>query len=313
MPVNRIAIEEHFWTPELRDTRRGYDILPNPEHGRRLGDLGELRLREMDEAGIAMQVISHVEPAAQSFDPVDGVRLARDANDMLYRAIQSHPTRFAGLAALPSSDPAASAVELQRAVRQLGFKGAILHGLTHGAFPDEKPFWPILETAHRLDVPIYVHPATPHPAVIEAYYKGFPAMVRVGHGFTAEAAAIATRLILSDVFDIFPRLQIILGHLGEALPFLLPRIDGFVSPQMKKPRTFADTLRNNFYFTTSGKFSHSALQCTIEAIGIERLMFAVDWPFRSNADGRDFIDGAPLSDDAKARIFEGNARRLLRL
>jgi predicted TIM-barrel fold metal-dependent hydrolase len=149
--------------------------------------------------------------------------------------------------------------------------------------------------------------------VIEAYYKGFPSMVRVGHGFTAETAAIATRLVLSEVFDAFPRLQIILGHLGEALPFLLPRIDRYVSRQMKAPRTFAETLRRNFYFTTSGAFPHSALQCTIDAIGIERLMFAVDWPFLSNAEGRAFIDSAPIDVDAKALIFEGNARRLLRL
>ena len=313
MPLRRIAIEEHFWTPELSRLRRGFDVLHDPELGRRLGDLGDLRLREMDEAGIDIQVISHVEPAAQNFDPNESVRLARDANDMLYRAIQSHPTRFAGFAALPTADPAASAAELARTVTDLGFKGAMIHGLTHGEFPDERKFWPIFETAQRLDVPLYIHPATPHPAIIEAYYKDFPSMVRVGHGFTAEASAIAMRLILSEVFDAFPRLQIILGHLGEAIPFLLPRVDRYVSRQMKKPKTFADTLRRNFHFTTGGKFTHTALQCTIEAIGIDRLMFAVDWPFHDNADGREFIDSAPISDDAKALIFEGNARRLLRL
>ncbi len=313
MPVRRIAIEEHFWTPALSQLRRGYDVLHDPELGRRLGDLGELRLREMDEAGIDMQVISHVEPAAQNFAPAEAVRLARDANEILYRAIQAHPTRFAGFAALPMSDPAASAAELERTVTQLGFKGAMIHGLTNGAFPDEKPFWPILATAERLDVPLYIHPATPHPAVIDAYYKDFPSMVRVGHGFTAEASAIAMRLILSEVFDAFPRLQIILGHLGEAIPFLLPRVDRYVSRQLKKPKTFADTLRSNFHFTTGGKFTHTALQCTIETIGIDRLMFAVDWPFHDNAEGRAFIDSAPIGDEDKAKIFESNACRLLRL
>ncbi|MGZ3310235.1 MAG: amidohydrolase family protein, partial [Xanthobacteraceae bacterium] len=216
MPVSPIAVEEHFWTPELRELRRGFDVLSDPEHARRLGDLGDLRMREMDDVGIAMQVISHVEPAAQNFDPPEAVRLTRAANDMLHGAVEAHPTRFAALAALPTSDPAAAAAELERTVTQLGFKGAIIHGLTRGGFPDERPFWPVLETAHRLDVPIYIHPATPHPAVIEAYYRGFPSMVRVGHGFTAETAAIATRLVLSEVFDALPRLQIILGHLGEA-------------------------------------------------------------------------------------------------
>ena len=219
MPVSPIAVEEHFWTPELRELRRGFDVLSDPEHGRRLGDLGDLRIREMDDVGIAMQVISHVEPAAQNFDPPEAVRLTRAANDMLHRAVETHPTRFAALAALPTSDPVAAAAELERTVTQLGFKGAIIHGLTRGAFPDERPFWPVLEAAHRLDVPIYIHPATPHPAVIEAYYKGFPSMVRVGHGFTAETAAIATRLVLSEVFDAFPRLQIILGTLARRCRF----------------------------------------------------------------------------------------------
>jgi predicted TIM-barrel fold metal-dependent hydrolase len=119
-------------------------------------------------------------------------------------------------------------------------------------------------------------------------------------------------LVLSEVFDAFPRLQIILGHLGEALPFLLPRVDRYVSRQMKG-RTFRDTVRKNFYFTTGGKFTHTALQCTIEEIGIERVMFAVDWPFHSNRDGAAFINTAPIGDDAKAAIFAGNARRLLRM
>src|SRR5262249_13352402 len=138
-------IEEHFWTPELSRLRSGHDVLHDPELGRRLSDLGELRLREMDEAGIDMQVVSHVEPAAQNFEPAECVRLARDANDLLHQAIQQHPTRLAGFAALPMADPLASAKELERCVTQLGFKGAMIHGLTNGAFPDEKQFWPILE------------------------------------------------------------------------------------------------------------------------------------------------------------------------
>jgi 2,3-dihydroxybenzoate decarboxylase len=310
--ANRIAIEEHFWTPELRELRRGHDVLADPEFGRRLVDLGALRIAEMDAAGIDLQVISHVEPATQNFAPAEAVRLAAAANDLLHQAIRAHPTRFAGFAALPTPDPPAAANELARAVTELGFKGAMVHGLTRGAFLDEKPFWPILEAAQRLDVPIYLHPATPHPDVIAAYYEGYPAMVRVGHGFTSETSAAAIRLVLSEVFERFPRLQIILGHLGEALPFLLPRVDRYVSRQMQG-RTFAETLRRHFHFTTGGKFTHTALQCTIEAIGIERLMFAVDWPFHSNLDGAAFIETAPIGADAKAMIFAGNARALLQL
>ena len=266
----------------------------------------------MDQAGIGLQVISHVEPATQNFEPAEAVRLAYSANDLLHHAIQAYPDRFAGFAALPTPDPGAAARELERAVTQLGFKGAMVHGLTRGAFLDEKQFWPILETAQGLGVPIYLHPATPHPDVIEAYYAGYPSMVRVGHGFTSEMSAAAIRLVLSEVFDVFPQLQIILGHLGEAIPFLLPRVDRYVSRQMKG-RTFRDSIRRNFHFTTGGKFTHTALQCTIEEIGVERLMFAVDWPFHTNRDGCAFIETAPIGDDAKAMIFAGNARRLLRL
>ena len=312
MTLNRIALEEHFWTPELQTLRRGHDVLSDPELGRRLADLGELRIAEMDAAGIDMQVISHVEPATQNFEPAEAVRLAIAANDLLHQAIRAHPGRFAGFAALPTPDPAAAVRELERTVTGLGFKGAMVHGLTRGAFLDEKPFWPILEAAQRLDVPIYLHPATPHPDVIDTYYGGFPSMVRVGHGFTSEMSAAAIRLVLSEVFDTFPRLQIILGHLGEALPFLMPRVDRYVSRQMKG-RTFRETIRRNFHFTTGGKFTHTALQCTIEEIGIERLMFAVDWPFHTNQDGAAFIATAPIADEAKAMIFGGNARALLRI
>ena len=312
MPVRRIALEEHFWTPELRELRRGHDVFTDPELCRRLTDLGELRIAEMDAAGIDLQVISHVEPATQNFEPDEAVRLARAANDLLHQAIVAHPTRFAGFAALPTPDPQAAARELERAVGALGFKGAMVHGLTRGRFLDEKAFWPIFEAAQSLDVPIYLHPATPHPDVIAAYYEGYPSMVRVGHGFTGEMSAAAIRLVLSEVFVTFPRLQVILGHLGEALPFLLPRVDRYVSREMKG-RNFAVGLRQHFYFTTGGKFTHAALQCAIEAIGIERLMFAVDWPFHSNLDGIAFIEKAPIGEDAKAMIFADNARRLLRL
>lgn len=318
MPVSPIAVEEHFWTPELRELRRGFDVLSDPEHGRRLGDLSDLRIREMDDAGIAMQVISHVEPAAQNFDPPEAVRLTRAANDMLHRAVETHPTRFAALAALPTSDPVAAAAELERTVTQLGFKGAMIHGLTRGAFPDERSFWPVLEAAHRLDVPIYIHPATPHPAVIEAYYKGFPSMVRVGHGFTAETAAIATRLILSEVFDTFPRLQIILGHLGEGLPYYLWRIDNRNS-WMKAPHRYAarkpvaDYFRANFHVTTSGHFSTPAMIDAVAELGVDRVMFSVDYPFEDMGEAAAWFDKAEIGETDRRKIGRTNAIRLFKL
>ena len=174
MPLNVIAIEEHFWTPELRELRTAA-INRSGAHLERLDDLGAFRLREMDEAGIDMQVLSETAPAAQAFEPDQAIRLARSSNDFLHAAIRAHPDRFAGFAALPTPDPKAAADELERAVTKLGFKGAMIMGLSRGErFLDDKPFWPIFERAQALDVPIYLHPSTPHSAVNEVYYKGFP-------------------------------------------------------------------------------------------------------------------------------------------
>jgi predicted TIM-barrel fold metal-dependent hydrolase len=170
MPTpNVITIEEHFWTPELSGP--GHRQAGAPE---RLSDMGALRIREMDEAGIDLQVMSETAPATQNLDPETAVRLARRSNDYLHEAVRAHPDRFAGFATLPTPAPQAAADELERAVTKLGFKGAMIMGLTHGRFLDEKDFWPIFERAAALDVPIYIHPGPPHRAVVDAYYKDFP-------------------------------------------------------------------------------------------------------------------------------------------
>ena len=183
----------------------------------------------MDEAGIDIQVLSHANPGLQKMDAETAVRLARIANDRLAETVRAHPDRFAGFAAMPTPDPQAAADELERAVTQLGFKGAMIHGLTNGVFFDDKRFWPICERAAALDVPLYLHPTMPQPAVIETYYKDYvqdwPMIMRAAWGFTVETATQGVRLVLSGVFDAYPKLKIILGHLGEGLPFLLWRID----------------------------------------------------------------------------------------
>jgi hypothetical protein len=195
-----VAIEEHFWIPKLQTEETvGVDIKTKPRWVQGLGDLGEQRLKEMDEAGIDLQVIAHAPPAAQNFPPDQAVALAREANDTLYRAICAHPHRFAGFATLPTPDPEAAAAELERAVTKLGFKGAMIYGLTHGAFTDEKRFWCIYERAAALDVPIYIHPGPPHRAVVDAYFKGYPTMDGAGLGFTFETAAHAIRLSIRRV------------------------------------------------------------------------------------------------------------------
>ena len=228
------------------------------------------------------------------------------------------PKRFAGFATLPTADPKAAADELERTVTKLGFKGAMVHGLTGGRlFIDDKQFWPIFERAQALDVPIYVHPAFPHAAVIEAYYRDYasqyPELLGPALGFTVETKTQAIRLVLSGLFDAYPRLKIILGHLGEGLPFLLWRIDQALSRPGNAGLAFKDTFREHFYVTTSGNFSNSALLCSVMEMGVDRILFSVDWPFVSNMDGMTWMETVSLCAEDKAKILGGNARRLLRL
>jgi predicted TIM-barrel fold metal-dependent hydrolase len=310
------AIEEHFWIPELRDRYSGPRGVSAHTPARQLDDLGEIRLKEMDAAGIDMQVISHMQPGTQIFDPETAIVLARKANDVLYGATRAHPTRFAGFAELPTVDPKAAAGELERTVTQYGFKGALINGMTAGSFLDGKKFWCIFERAQALDVPIYLHPGIPHSAVTNAYYSDyrrgeFP-FLTVAWGFTAETAIHAIRLVVSGVFDAFPRLKIILGHLGETIPFALWRCDWLLA-HVGGRSGFADAFREHFYLTTSGSFQASALACCIAELGADRIMFAVDYPYNASADGVAFIRGAPISAADKEKILHANADRLLRL
>jgi predicted TIM-barrel fold metal-dependent hydrolase len=312
MKTKVICLEEHFWTPELSlHMRQGGIPLEGPEVAERLNDLGELRLREMDEAGIDVQVISHAAPATQWLDPVTAVALARDANDQLHRAIIVHPDRFAGFAILPTPDPSAAAAELERGVTVLGFKGAMIHGLTHGEFIDAKKYWPIFKRAQELNVPIYIHPALPHPDVYAAYYKDYPIMARAGWGFGVEAATQAIRLVLSGLFDEYPQLKIILGHLGEGLPYSLWRCDAVLSRALTK-RRFREYFCEHFYITTSGNFSHPALLCCAMEMGVDRILFSIDWPYASNVEGRAFVETAPLARPDKDKILSSNAATLLK-
>ena len=311
-----ISIEEHYWIPSLRDRYSGYHRVSPHHPTKELDDLGELRLHHMDEAGVDFQILSHMQPGTQLMDPESAVVLAREANDAVYAAMRRHPTRFGGFAELPTPDPKAAADELERTVVKYGFKGALVNGLTHGAFLDDKKFWCIFERAQALDVPIYLHPAVPHPAVTEAYYEdykpnGFPTGV-VLWGFMAEAGLQAIRLIQSGVFDTYPRLKFILGHLGEAIPFMLWRCN-WLYKHVGRQSGFADAFREHFYLTTSGNFSDAALTCCLAEHDRDKIMFAVDWPFNSNLEGVNFVNAAPISDEDRAKIFHRNAERLLRL
>ena len=312
-----IAIEEHYHDPEVRRHFPGIDQVRPKPIAERLDDLGALRIREMDEAGIDVQVLSHGAPSLQKMDAETAVRLARPVNDRLAEAIRVHPTRFAGFAALPTPDPKAAADELERTVTKHGFKGAMVHGLTNGLFLDDKRFWPIFERAQALDVPLYMHPSFPHEAVVEAYYKDYaqkyPNLLRAGWGFTVETATRGIRLVLSGVFDAYPKLKIILGHLGEGLPFYLWRISQALARAKTGERSFRDVFCEHFYITTSGFFSNPALLCCVQELGVDRIIFSVDYPFVENPPGTQWMETVPLCAEDKAKILHGNVERLLRM
>lgn len=319
-----IAIEEHYRTPAIAkatasdpyaqtlDARGG-------DHLRRLEELGPLRLAEMDSSGIDLQVLSHTLPATEFLDAASAIPLAREANDMLADAIAQHPSRFAGFATLPMSTPDAAAAELERAVTKLHFKGALFNGLPQGRFMDDRSSWPVFERAEALGVPLYFHPALPPASVREAYYSGFSPAVNfllatAAWGWHMEVGLHALRLILGGVFDEFPRLQIILGHMGEGLPSMIWRTNAKLTQQTTKlDKPIASYFVENFYITTSGFFSVSALLNLQLVLGSDRILFAVDYPYNSNKDGRAFLDAAPISLADKEKIAHGNAERLLGL
>ena len=312
-----VAVEEHFWSRDFAAHFSGRLPDRSPYTMRLLEDFSTLRLKDMDEAGIDMQVLSHAPPGGQRLDPETGVQACRDVNNALAAIVRNAPDRFSAFATVPQADPSAAADELQRSVEELGFNGAMIFGLTNGQFVDEEPFWPIYERASKLRVPVYLHPSMPHPAVREAYYgtyeKTHPSLLGAAWGFGVETGTLGIRMVLSGVFERHPDLQIILGHLGEGITFQLARIDEALSRPGNATSNFAETFRKNFYITTSGFFSDSALRCCIEEMGVERILFAVDWPFVANADGVNWLKSFPGDPAMKEQIFSGNAKRLLGL
>ena len=319
-----ITLEEHFWTDALTDalTEANRAALAMPRLGALaddLRDLGERRLADMDAAGIDVQVLSVAPPAAQVLEPGPAVRLARAANDQLAEAVGQHPDRFAGFATLPTPDPDAAAAELERTVTGHGFKGAMINGHTDGRFLDDEKFWPVFERAEALGVPVYLHPTYPTAQAMEVYYQGFDDQVSAtlatsGWGWHAETGLHVLRIILGGVFDRFPGLQMIIGHMGENLPFSLARADERLTPVATGlKRRVGDYFRDHFYVTTSGYFTDAPLLCTLMVLGADRILFSVDYPFSSNGRGRAFLDATPISEADREKIAHGNAERLLGL
>ena len=316
-----IALEEHFALADTLGDSQQYAVSGGWSDLRaRLLDVGGLRLAEMDRCGIGFAILSLNAPAIQAItDTTQAIDTARRANDILATAIAAHPDRFGGFAALPMQDPTAAAAELRRAVTELGFAGALVNGFSEreGAVlyydaPEYEPFWAEVE---RLDAPFYLHPRDPLLSR-EPILAGHPWLQGSAWAFGVETATHALRLMTSGLFDRHPRLTMILGHLGEMLPFNAWRIDHRLekSPRgIPAQRSVTEYLRTNVYLTTSGHFRTPALVDAIAEVGAERILFSVDYPFEDTAEAVHWLRGAEIDAGTRAAIGRDNAARLFGL
>ncbi len=323
--MRTITLEEHFTTPKfLEGPGRKRKEQAEKAGGRlakvfaQLADVGAGRLAEMDAAGIDMQVLSLTSPGAEQSDAADAIALAKEANDFLADVVTKHPQRFAGLAVLPTAAPDKAAAELELRVHRQKFVGAVIHGHNRGRYLDNKFFWPILEAAEKLNAPIYLHPTPPPQGVIDISYGGFaPAVTDMfaasGWGWHIETAVHIVRIVLGGVFDRFPKLQFVIGHLGEALPFMLPRLDSMAPSVTKLKQPISFYLRNNVHYTISGfNFPAAFLDLLLE-VGVDHIMFSADHPYASMAAARAFLEQLPVSAADRERIAHGNAEKLFGL
>jgi uncharacterized protein len=333
MRMRTITLEEHYATPAFMDGP-GRQIKQEAEAARahpqvaaglarlieQLCDIGEGRIANMDAAGIDLQVLSLTSPGVEQLDAVEAVALARDTNDTLAQAVRRHPDRLAGFAALPTPDPEAAADELQRTVEEHGFKGALINGHSRGRYLDDKVFWPILARAEALGVPLYLHPTPPPHSVIAGVYAGNYSSAVAGvlataaWGWHIDTALHVVRLILSGALDRYPGLQVVVGHLGETLPFMLPRLEQSLPTELTHlDRPVSAYLRENVHYTFSGFNWTPAFLDLLLQVGSDRIMFSTDHPYGSMTQARTFLDQVPVSAAGRERIAHGNAERLLRL
>jgi 2,3-dihydroxybenzoate decarboxylase len=341
MAYLRIAAEEAFAPPELFQRYRkllnsgwnadpGFSSLvgfyltsesPRIAHiAQQMQDLGELRLHDMDSSGIDKQIISLTAPGVQIFDPPTAVELAKSANDQLSEAVRKHPHRFAGLAAIAPQDPLAAAQELERGVKRLGLKGAIVNSHTRGEYLDDPKFWAIFEAAEALDVPIYLHPTTPPPAMIAPFLeRGLDGAI---FGFAVETGLHMLRIIVSGALDRFPKLKIVTGHLGEGLPYWLFRID-FMHSRMVAANRYAtvkklekkpsDYIRENFYVTTSGMAWGPPILYAQSVLGVDRVLYGMDYPYQFVPEEVKVTDKLPIPESDKQKLYQLNAARVFKL
>ena len=322
-----VALEEHFVTDEImwlggavkprwRDPSAGF-MPPGGDMAARLHDLGDERVRLMDESGVDVQVLSLTTPGVQNLEADDARDAASRVNDLIAATVVERPNRFQGFATLPTPDPAAAARELERAVTRLGLRGAMIFGRTRDRNADAPEFLPICEAAASLRVPLYLHPQVPDQPVRASCYSGLGDGIDLnlamgGIGWHYETGVQLLRMILSGVFDRFPDLQVIVGHWGEVVLFYLERIDVLSKIAKKLQRPVPDYFRSNVYVTPGGILSPRYLRWATEMVGIDRILFATDYPYVYQGDGaaRAFLEGADLSDEDRNKIAHGNWERL---
>lgn len=317
--TKKVAFEEHFMAPGFEKYSKAFLQFIHPataaELGRKLQDIDEIRLADMDRTNIAYTILSQTGPGVQGeADTQAAIDGARGNNDYLASRIRKHPTRFGGFACLPMQDPDAACRELERAVRQLGFKGALVNGHTQGRYYDDPAYDALWATFTALDVPMYLHP-TDFPSVPQTF-QGFPVFTGAAWGWGVETGTHALRLLFSGVFDRFPQFKLILGHMGEGLPFQRWRFDSrfgaypFGVTLQRKPSEY---IGRNILITTSGVCSPDALVGALGEMGADAVMFSVDYPYEDTQVANDFIESAPLSDEVRAKVCHGNAARLFKL
>jgi predicted TIM-barrel fold metal-dependent hydrolase len=328
--MRTVALEEHYTVPSLvaridkgAMARRGFrprTVRPgdvNPIE--LLAEIGEKRLKSMDESGITVQVLSQSGAGPDIVPGADGVTMAREFNDHLAGVVAKRPDRFAGFAVLPMASPEACADELARSVKQLGFCGALVNGITDGRFLDDPSYDGLLAAAVELDVPIYIHPNLPPDSVRQAYYSGLPAnsgrvLETSGWGWHSETAIHVLRMAVAGTFDKHPRLKIIIGHMGEMLPMMLDRIDqSFASDVDHLSRPLSRTILEQVWITNSGVFNEPPFLAALLTFGIDHIMFSVDYPYAPNSLGRAFLNRISLSPADMEKLTHGNADKLLKL
>jgi 2,3-dihydroxybenzoate decarboxylase len=318
--MHRIAIEEHFLLRELDDyfhtlvkgvSSETFDkVLP------KFWDLDAGRLADMDKQGIERSILSCFNFGSVQLDPdsARAVEMARRMNDILAERIKKHPDRFLGFAALPLQNAEASVAEFRRCVTELGFRGAMVNGQTHGHYLDEQKYWPLWEATQELDVPIYLHPWSSPPDQLKAY-DGYPDILGPTWNWTVETATHALRIMCSGVFDAYPKAMMILGHMGELLPFSMERLDQgwqfYAGHKAKHPITFY--MRNNLFITTSGNVSPVSLTGAVMSLGADRILFATDYPFDLGPAFRQNLESGILSAADLEKLHRGNAKRIFKL